>query len=657
MLKRNIHFILLNVCLFLLLPPWVSLHAEENPQAESHEPVTTVDPAIPVDELKLLVQPLTTDELFVEADAWLALLKAKVTQLSQAEIEVKRKNRAIEQAESIKGAIGEAKETLEEVGEAEQTAQAVRSPAAVEDATEAATEARQAVEKVADTVEQAVEETRLKVPEKAQQMPTAATSPGDQDTKLDAALDRAARGAQDARKGARAVTETVEETVQNIQQGQPVGRVQERMATQSAVEKTQEALDTAGGAVKEVIDEVGQMGETAAVDQSKLEQAEEAAAAVVASKSDEKSEMLDITTALREERTALIDRLNVILDELNAKQGKTSTGTDNEKVIPYRLYAQSVGGLKVDVSDTEAAYVTLLGWLTSEEGGLRWAKNLGVFMVTVLAFWLLGIMLSKVVERALRLSQGTSVLLRDFAVRAIRGSAMIIGIIVGLSALEVNIGPLLAVVGAVSFAIAFALQSTLSNFASGLMIMFYKPFDVGSVINVGGLVGVVKSMSLVNTTIATFDNQVMIVPNNTIWGDIITNITGSEKRRVDLVFGISYSDDVNRAQAILEEIVSNHPLVLHEPAPLIKLDELGESSVNLICRPWAKTSDYAQVRWDIIRAVKERFDQAGISIPFPQRDVHVYNAVIPAEPNHTDSQTEKASSHHVPGGAQATVNP
>jgi small conductance mechanosensitive channel len=657
MLKRNIHFILLNLWLLLLLPPWVPLHAEENTQPASFEPATTVDPSIPIDELELLVQPLTTDELFVEADAWLALLKAKVTQISQAEIEVKRKNRVIEQAKAIKGAIGEAKETLEEVEEAEETAHAVRSPAAVEDATEAATEARQAVEKVAETVEQAVEETRQKAPETDQQMPPAATSPGDQDTKLDAALDRAARGAQDARKGAKAVTETVEETVQNIQEGQAEARVQERTATQAAVEQTQEALETAGGAVKEVVDEVGQKGETATAEQSELKQAEEAAAAVVASKSDEKSEMLDITTALREERTALIDRLNVILDELNAKLGKTSTGTDNEKIIPYRLYAQSVGGLKVDVSDTEAAYVTLLGWLTSEEGGLRWVKNLGVFLVTVLAFWLLGVILSKVVERALRLSQGASVLLRDFTVRAIRGSVMIIGIIVGLSALEVNIGPLLAVVGAVSFAIAFALQSTLSNFASGLMIMFYKPFDVGSVINVGGLVGVVKSMSLVNTTIATFDNQLMIVPNNTIWGDIITNITGSEKRRVDLVFGISYSDDINRAQEILEGIVGNHPLVLDEPAPLIKLDELGESSVNLICRPWAKTSDYAQVRWDIIRAVKERFDQAGISIPFPQRDVHVYNAVIPAETNLTDSLTGKASPHHVPGGARATFNP
>jgi small conductance mechanosensitive channel len=189
------------------------------------------------------------------------------------------------------------------------------------------------------------------------------------------------------------------------------------------------------------------------------------------------------------------------------------------------------------------------------------------------------------------------------------------------------------------------------------MIMFYKPFDVGAVINVAGLVGVVQSMSLVNTTMTTFDNQVMIVPNNAIWGNPITNITGSEERRVDLVFGIRYSDDIDRAQQILEAIVSDHPLVLDEPKPIIKLDELAESSVNFICRPWTKTSNFGQVRWDIIRAVKDRFDQAGISIPFPQRDVHVYNTADSAAPERMEHQAEKAPSRHAPDGAGETANP
>jgi small conductance mechanosensitive channel len=287
-----------------------------------------------------------------------------------------------------------------------------------------------------------------------------------------------------------------------------------------------------------------------------------------------------------------------------------------------------VRGVKVDISDTEAAYASIVGWLKSEEGGIRWAKNIGIFIATIVGFGLLGFLFSKLVDRALRLAKLSSVLLRNFLVGAVRKVVLIIGVIVGLSALEVNIGPLLAVVGAAGFAIAFALQSTLSNFASGLMIMFYKPFDVGDVIEVSGLVGIVKSMSLVNTTITKFDNQVMIVPNNSIWGNTITNITGSDQRRVDMVFSISYEDDINRAQQILEDIVAQHPLVLTEPEPLIKIDQLSVCSVFFICRPWAKTDDYGPVRWDIIRAVKERFDQAGISIPYPQRDIHVYNKAV-----------------------------
>ena len=171
---------------------------------------------------------------------------------------------------------------------------------------------------------------------------------------------------------------------------------------------------------------------------------------------------------------------------------------------------------------------------------------------------------------------------------------------------------------------AFALQDTLSNFASGLMIMFYKPFDVDDIVDVSGVGGKVKSMTLVTTTIMTPDNKLMVVPNNSIWGNIITNVTGSRVRRVDLVFGIGYEADIDKAQHVLEDILANHPLVLHEPEPNVRLHELADSSVNFICRPWVKTDDYWTVYWEVTRNVKERFDTEGISIPFPQRDLHVY---------------------------------
>jgi small conductance mechanosensitive channel len=133
-------------------------------------------------------------------------------------------------------------------------------------------------------------------------------------------------------------------------------------------------------------------------------------------------------------------------------------------------------------------------------------------------------------------------------------------------------------------------------------------------------------MNLVSTTIKTFDNKLMVVPNSKIWSDVIVNATNVTERRVDLEFGIGYDDDIDLAQQILEDIVSSHPKVLAEPEPTIKMSALADSSVNFICRPWARTADYWDVYWDITKAVKKRFDQEEIGIPFPQRDVHLYLA-------------------------------
>jgi small conductance mechanosensitive channel len=193
---------------------------------------------------------------------------------------------------------------------------------------------------------------------------------------------------------------------------------------------------------------------------------------------------------------------------------------------------------------------------------------------------------------------------------------------------------LLAGLGIAGFVIGFALQDTLSNFASGLMILVYRPYDVGDAIEAGGVIGSVSQMNLVSTMIMTFDNQLLVVPNNKIWGDVIRNITNQNTRRVDMTFGIGYSDDVSKAERVLTEIVTSHEKVLEDPAPMIRLHELGDSSVNFIVRPWSKTSDYWDVYWDVTREVKRRFDTEGISIPFPQRDVHIYHDE--ASPAHRD---------------------
>ena len=184
--------------------------------------------------------------------------------------------------------------------------------------------------------------------------------------------------------------------------------------------------------------------------------------------------------------------------------------------------------------------------------------------------------------------------------------------------------PLFAVLGGASFIIAFAMQETLGNLASGLMIMINKPFDVGDLIDTNGILGQVEAVSIVSTQVRTFDNQVVILPNSSVWGSIITNVTVSPTRRVDMVFGIGYGDDMDQAEAILRRLVKEHPLTLDDPEPMIYVHELADSSVNFIVRPWTKTEDYWTVYWDMTKAVKAAFDAEGVSIPFPQRDVHLY---------------------------------
>ena len=242
----------------------------------------------------------------------------------------------------------------------------------------------------------------------------------------------------------------------------------------------------------------------------------------------------------------------------------------------------------------------------------------------MVVFYLLSIVAGKATQKAASRSKTFSSLLSEFLVTSTRRLVLFIGFFIGLSALEINIGPVLAVIGAAGFVIAFALQNSLSNFASGILMLIYRPFDTGDVINVAGTLGKVESMNLLSTQLRTPDNQLVIVPNNSVWGDVITNITGITQRRVDMVFGVSYTDDIDKTQRILEEIVNGHEKVLKEPAAVVRLHELADSSVNFICRPWVKPENYWDVYWDITREVKRRFDAEDISIPFPQRDVHLY---------------------------------
>jgi len=250
-----------------------------------------------------------------------------------------------------------------------------------------------------------------------------------------------------------------------------------------------------------------------------------------------------------------------------------------------------------------------------------------VSVVLILFFFkILAGILSRLVDRAGTTSQlQQSQLLKNFLSGVTSKTIMLIGIVVALSQLGIEIGPLLAGMGVMGFVVGFALQDSLSNFASGMMILVYRPYDIGDFVEVAGISGKVNQMNLVSTTILTFDHQRMVIPNNKIWGGIITNVTAERIRRVDFVFGIGYADDLSKAESVLENIIASHELILEKPEPLIKVHNLGESSVDFIVRPWVNSKDYWDVYWDITRQVKDRFDVEGISIPFPQRDVHIYS--------------------------------
>lgn len=269
------------------------------------------------------------------------------------------------------------------------------------------------------------------------------------------------------------------------------------------------------------------------------------------------------------------------------------------------------------------------GLLADKLGVPLWAASLiakaVIFLLVILVFRILSGLIASLLRKALTKSNlEPTKLFLEFVCSTTRKVINIFGVLMALAVLGVPLGPLLAGVGVLGFVVGFALQETLSNFASGVMILLYRPYDVGDVITAGGVTGKVKSMNLVSTTIGTPDNQVQIVPNNSIWGGVITNVTANDTRRVDLVAGIGYGDDIEKTEATLARIVHAHELVLEDPAPVIQLSELADSSVNFIVRPWAKTSDYWTVYWDLTRSIKLEFDKEGISIPFPQSDVHLH---------------------------------
>lgn len=201
---------------------------------------------------------------------------------------------------------------------------------------------------------------------------------------------------------------------------------------------------------------------------------------------------------------------------------------------------------------------------------------------------------------------------------------MVFVIIAAAGTLGVDTTSFAAVIAAAGLAVGFALQGSLSNFASGVMLIIFRPFKAGDFVEAGGVTGVVENIRIFNTVMKTPDNKEVIIPNGKIGGDTITNFSAKETRRVDMVFGIGYDDDIKLTKDTLWEIMNADERILKDPAPTVAVSELGDSSVNFVVRPWVKSDDYWGVYFDTHEKVKLVFDRKGISIPYPQRDVHMY---------------------------------
>jgi len=259
----------------------------------------------------------------------------------------------------------------------------------------------------------------------------------------------------------------------------------------------------------------------------------------------------------------------------------------------------------------------------------EWITLYGLQVVGALAILVIGrfaaIMIRSMVKRAL-LKSHVDETLASFVTSVTYVAVWAFVIISALGALGIPTASFVAVLGAAGLAVGLALQGSLANFAAGVLMIIFKPFKVGDYIEAGGTSGIVEEIGIFTTVLNTLDNKKVIVPNAKATGDNITNFSSNELRRVDIVAGVSYDDDLDKVRSILEKILEEDERILKEPAPTIGVLELGDSSVNFAVRPWVKTADYWDVYFATQEKIKKRFDAESVSIPFPQRDVHLYNA-------------------------------
>ncbi len=612
--------------------------------------LTTEDPDIPVDELKLLVKPLTQPELENEAAAWQILLKQKVQEISDAEIAVKRQNRAINKQLEAANALEEATQALEAAQESQSVAtvgsleyeEAARQ---VEAAQENLKKAQEAVEEATTTKEELQEDEALSTAieeaqetsqlERAKEVLENAKKEREQMdawsydyeditaeiNRLEIAIETF-EDAQEIKENALPDTWEYDDATQQLEAAQDslkqaTEAIEGANTTSSSTEQSSRNLNQAANVLENTeiegnletkvassVDQVENL-ENIEQKQDQLEEATEQLQENAEADSELKNQLVSNVTELQAERTAIIDRFETVLDELEKKGGEINS---------YNDYIKAVSGIEIDLQDTEGLSVRLMGWLKSEEGGLRWGMNLGKFVSIVVASVILSQILALIINRSLKKFGNTSDIFREFVVVLVRRGGVVAGCMIALTALEVSLGPILALVGGASFVLAFALQSNLANLASGLMLMIYKPFDTGDEVIVGDIWGYVDSITLANTKIKGWKSEIISIPNDTIWGSVIQNLTAEETRQGNITIRVAFNESIPEVKRILVEIGESHPLTLKAGTFAW---EYGEYYVMIMFSFSTKTSDFWTVWEDLLIRVQERFEQEGISIALP----------------------------------------
>ncbi len=257
----------------------------------------------------------------------------------------------------------------------------------------------------------------------------------------------------------------------------------------------------------------------------------------------------------------------------------------------------------------------------------EWIAFYGLRIIAAIAIFVIGRWVAKGLRNTLKrvmIKNKVDRTLVSFSCSIIYTVLLVFVVIAALNQLGIQTTSLVAILGAAGLAVGLALQGSLSNFAAGVLMIIFRPFKAGDYIEGGGVSGTVEEVQIFTTFLTTPDNKAIIVPNSKIMGDNIVNYSAKETRRIELIVGVSYADDLDRTRVVLKQVLDAETRILKEPAPMIVVKELAESSVNFSIRPWVKTGDYWGVYFALVENIKKSFDREGISIPFPQQDVHLY---------------------------------